>query len=413
MPFAEAVGIGIRQLKARRGSMNVALACLALCGAVFTLVVAITYGQDLLLRSRLSDVTPHITMFPERTGAVPPKRLFRLERGIVELVIHGAPTDRREIKPRMEISTRARRSSSMIEYVAPVVAMTAVYRNGARFSVVEVRGVEAQAETAGGIERRMLNGSFGALSSDSNTTVIGTGLAGKLGARMGSTVTMIASNGVVRSLRVVGIFRTDVIAVDDSRAYINVDVAQSIKGMARNSVNLLALRVSSPERVERAARSVERATGFRAATWSDVNNDVLALHRNRMLAIWFVAGMLLLASGFGIANALLSSVIIANAAVVSRDGSPVRPEAARAVVILQGIILGICGGVIAVLLALVAALALRAADANLPSFAALFVRSRLMDLTLTPEVFAGGFIATALVAVAASIAPALRAGRRS
>src|SRR5687768_13716454 len=134
MSFARALRIALRQLLLHRGSTLLALSGVIVCGAIFTIVLAVTYGQDTSLRSHLADVTPHITLSSERLDRHGPKRLLHVENGFVELVDHSAPTDRRELKPRVEVATRARRSTRLITDVSPTVSFKAVVRNGARFS---------------------------------------------------------------------------------------------------------------------------------------------------------------------------------------------------------------------------------------------------------------------------------------
>ncbi|MBC8146022.1 MAG: ABC transporter permease, partial [bacterium] len=355
MSYARAFRVAIRQLSVRRATMLWSLTGVVVCGAIFAVVVAVTYGQDRYLRQRLSETTPHVTLNSERRDPLP-QRLFHLDNGIVELVVHSAPTDRREIKPRVEVATRARRSSALITEIAPIVYLKGVYRNAAKVSAVDVRGVDPRVEKRIGRRAlRMSAGTFDRLANDTNATIIGSGLAQRLAVRLDDDVTLITAGGVIRSFTIAGIFETDVIAVDDARAYVNLEVAQSLRGMARNTVNAMAVRVSDPDRIDRAARAAERATGFRAATWEDANASILDRHRIRMHVMWLVAGLFVIVAGFGVANALLASAIVGSVGNESLDDGMSARETARGVVLLQGIVLGTLGGFLAAALGFIVA----------------------------------------------------------
>jgi ABC-type lipoprotein release transport system permease subunit len=75
-------------------------------------------------------------------------------------------------------------------------------------------------------EKYMVGGSLSALHSNLNGIIIGKGIAEKLSLKLNSNVTVSSSYGVVKVLRVVGIFESGNGFNDNSKSYINIATAQ-------------------------------------------------------------------------------------------------------------------------------------------------------------------------------------------
>jgi lipoprotein-releasing system permease protein len=364
----------------------------------------VTTGQHAYLRARLMQVTPHVTVLPERLEPLVPRRLVELEDGVVELVVNTPPSDRHEIKPRAEVATRARRSSRLIDGVAPFVLLKGVLRNGPRYRAVEIHGVDPTHER--GIGRSPASrrrGAFAVLRASPDGVIVGDLLARHLAIRPGRDVTMITSAGVIRRLRVIGVVRSDVEAVDEARVYVNIELAQSLRGMARNAATGLALHVTSPERAERVATAVERATGYRTETWEEMSADALMTSRAREIAAWAVAALSLVVAAFGLANALTASVLSARErASVDRATEPV----GAALIVMEGTLLGIVGGAIGAGAGMGAAYWLSRGRIDPFGFIDTFVRFDRPPVSIEPVVFVTTVALASLVALAATIAPA-------
>jgi lipoprotein-releasing system permease protein len=410
MPLGPALRNAVRGINRRRGATLLALASVVVSAALFALVMAATVGQQAYLRERIAAVTPHVMVTAERLEPLVPRRLVELEDGVVELVVNTPPTDRHEIKPRVEVATRARRSSDLVSGVAPFVLLKGVLRNGPRYHAVEIRGIDPTHERGVGVRRSdRQGGAFAMLKGKPDATIVGVGLAQRLGIAAGRDVTLITSSGVIRRLGVIGVVRSDVDAVDDERVYVNIELAQSLRGMARNAATGLALTLSDPQQAERAAISVERATGYRTATWEQTGRETLGGYGARQIAAWVVAGLAMLVAAFGLANALTSTVL------ASRERAPRAEPAAVAMrpsdVVVEGAIVGLAGGAIGGAIGLGIAYWIARSGIEGLSLVDDFVRFDRYPMLLDASVVLTTVALSALVALAAAIAPARRAAR--
>ena len=385
-----------------------ALAAVIIATAILTAVMSITFGQDRHLRRLLVRSTPHAVVLPERTAPLVPQQLFTIDSAVIELVVNTPPSDRREIKPRVEVATRARRSNRAIAEVAPFVLLHGVLRNGARYRAVEIRGVDPKLER--GIGRAHSGSqSFAALRSREDATIIGRGLAERLGVRrINETLTLITASGVIRRLTVAGVFQSDLRALDNERAFVGIELAQELHRMPRNAVTGLSVVATDPAEADAVARSVERAIGYRTLTWERASGDVVYAHRGRMIATWLAAAALVLMAAMSMANVQLASLLFpGNDDAVGRDNRPFTTLIAR------GMTLGAIGGVIGVAIGVLSVIAFVASGYVAPSFVADAVRMRRTPASFAPLVLIVPGVTAFVLVSAASLIPAWQAYRRA
>lgn len=411
MPFSVALRLALRRLRRRLRTTLAATLALAVATGILAFVIAVTSGQDAYLRDRLEGISPDVVLLPERLEPLVPQRLVDVPNGVVELVVNTAPSDRREIKPRVEIATRARRSNRAIATVAPYVQLRAAYRNGARYAPVEIRGVDPSLERGIGPEAHRLRGRFDGLRGNQNATVIGAGLARRLHVERGDNLTMITTAGGIRTLRVAGIFSTDVVALDDGRAYINLELAQSLKGMARNTVSGFSLYVTRPELAARAARSVEGATGYRASTWEQLHASTLATHRRRIVALWVVAVLLVVVAALALSNALLAGTLMSERDVAIVETMGATHGGVARVVLIEGTVVGLLGAALGGVFGGIASVIASRGGFVVPAFVEQHVRFQGAAIAHHPAVYAAAALVAILLAMVAAIGPARSAAR--
>jgi lipoprotein-releasing system permease protein len=404
-----ALRIAFRQLLARRAMLLQLVLAVALPCALLAVVVAVTVGENQYLRRRLRALSPAVTLQPERLEPLVPSRLVEIEGAVVELVVNTPPSVRREIKPRVEVATRARRSSQHIGTVAPFVSLEGVFRNGARYSTVSMRGVDPGREKRSGrIAPMMRAGSLDALEGDPDGTIIGLRLAQRLGVRRGGTVTAITAAGVVRRLHVVGVFRSDVTSADDHLVIVNLELAQTLRGMARNAASGLALQVRDAARDGRVAVAAERATGYRAITWEQEHAEVLRSYGVRMLGALLVAALVVVAAGFLLANIIGAAARRHERSFIALEQMGAESSLRARLIMLQGMLVGVIGGLVGAGLAATALVAIARARSLPLGLVEDFVRFDRVPVLQHPAIYLGTLVVAITLGVAASIVPARR-----
>ena len=197
-------------------------------GVGFTIMIAgVMEGSQRQFVGTLIDAIPHITITDERLSVAlqPAEQVY----GAAQRSNFTA-TDKRPgiVNSSLIISSL---KSSLPGAITPSVKVTAMINSGnARFGI-SVTGIDPrQEESVSKLATQMVSGELYGLSRGSNAVLLGQTLATKIGAHVGSTVTISPGEGTPISASVVGIYKSGVREVDEVRVYSLMRTAQMLAG---------------------------------------------------------------------------------------------------------------------------------------------------------------------------------------
>lgn len=212
------------------------------------------------------------------------------------------------IKKPLEI-LRLVRAMDGVASAAPNVMGSAILSFAGREITSTIVGIEPGAQEAVvATDRYMRRGRLRDLHTAGAGVVLGWGLAEKLGVGVGDTLNANLRTGLARPLRVVGVFRTGIITVDNVRAYVLLSLAQQVLGMGRD-VNRIILRTTDYEKAREVAASIERHVGYRSESWQEANANFLSIFVIQGVITYVVTGGILIVAAFGILNVLIMLVL--------------------------------------------------------------------------------------------------------
>ena len=212
------LGIAVTHLLARKRQTLVSLSGIVLGTAFFLAVSALMQGSQADFIKRLVDNSPHITVYDEYRGAdVQP----------ADLQWPDAAVQVRNVRPQTEVrGIRGHQQKlAFIESLpglraSPALVGSVVLTFAGRVEGISLTGiVPASMRRVSTIEEKIVAGSLEALDANPNGIVVGVGLVSKFRLAMGRNVTVATSDGVVRSMKIVGIFRTGNSGYDETQAY--------------------------------------------------------------------------------------------------------------------------------------------------------------------------------------------------
>jgi lipoprotein-releasing system permease protein len=128
-----------------------------------------------------------------------------------------------------------------------------------------------------------------------------TGLAEKIGARVGANVAVVAPSGVRIDATVVGLFRTGSRQVDESTAYALLKTAQILENQI-GLVNEIRLRVPDPLELPADSAAHRGRDGLQGRSWAEANEDMMSGLRVRNIMLYAIVGAILLVASFGTYN---------------------------------------------------------------------------------------------------------------
>lgn len=155
---------------------------------------------------------------------------------------------------------------------APVIKMTGMLQHGLKLKAIEVRGVDANLEThVSSITDYIIAGKWQALASieqNNDPIILGSGVANKLSVTLGDKIQLLLpppegsgdvkdvfSAPITRHVEVAGIFKFGG-TIDETLAYIPLDIASDVMGYKANETQSIRLKVDDVFAAPKIARKV-------------------------------------------------------------------------------------------------------------------------------------------------------------
>lgn len=331
-------------LSRRRRQTLVSVLGVALGVAFFIAIASLMRGFQTYFVQQVIDVQPHIVIKDETRR--PLRQAAELAAPDGAVAING-------VKPRDRVrGIRAAGDKLAILEAIPGVAAAAILtgpallRYGARDVTITVTGIEpARYRRVSNLEKDIIQGSLEDLRSAANGLIIGDTLAARLGVQLGDTVIAVSPRGVSLQMKIVGLFHTGLVSLDQSAGYALLKVNQVLQDRP-NVVNQILLRLSDVTQAEPLARQLEDRFGDRSESWEEQNRNILTVFVIQNAIMYSVTGAILLVAAFGIYN-IISTVVFEKTrdiAILKSLGFTERDI--QLLFLLQGMIAGFIGALL-------------------------------------------------------------------
>jgi lipoprotein-releasing system permease protein len=342
-----ALRIAVTHLLARKRQTLVSLSGIVLGTAFFLAVSSLMRGSEADFIHRLIDNSPHITVSDDYRGA---------SRQPAELRWPDAAVRIRGIKPQTEV--RGIRSWQeklrFIESlgglrVAPALTGSVVLTFAGRIQGVTLTGIiPATMHDVSTIDEKITAGSLDALAANPNGIIVGQGLIDKFQLAMGRNLSVASPDGQVRTLKIVGIFRTGVAAYDEGQTYALLKRVQTLLDRP-NRINRFVLKLDDPYRARDVAATIERRIGYKSVSWLEASEDIMSLLLIRNIIMYSVVTAILVVAAFGIYNTISTIVMEKTRDIAILKSMGFHARDIRAIFVTEGVIVGACGSLLGIL----------------------------------------------------------------
>lgn len=344
-------------------------------GVGFSVMMAgLMEGSQTDFMKRLVDTIPHIAISDERNEAT--VQPAQLKFDAVE--IHGLSPQvrRRGIKnPKALIADLG---TWLPGTLTPSVKTSGLIRFAGRDVSVSLNGIEPHSEAlVSKLEEYMRSGTLSSLYAATNGIILGNRLAEKIGARVGSNITIVSTGGVRLTAHVVGIFHTGGRMIDESSAYVLLKTAQILENQT-GIVNEIRVHLAEPLRSREIASRIAIETSYKAVSWEEANEDLLSSFRIRDILMYTVVGAILLVASFGTYN-IISTITHEKArdiAIMKSLGF--RERSVRTIFVVEALAIGTLGALLGFLTGYLLSLAV----------ASIEIKSPFVDTTHMPMTYA-------------------------
>jgi len=338
--------IALTHLTGRVRQTAIAVLGVALGVGFFVSIAAMMQGFHGHFRQTIIDVSPHIIMedeFRARTRQAVSLK-FDFDHTAISLLGVKPKEEIRGIKGAQDIVATLDKAPGL--HVSPVLEGQIFYRYGATDVSSNLIGIDPKRERhITQIEDDLIAGSLEALLTHSNGVILGTGVADDLNAKMGDTLTAISPAGVIKNVKVVGIFKSDIVELDNAVSYTLLKQAQILQKRA-NVINTIRFALDNPEDAETMARMIEARYRYKSISWQEANEGILSMFVIEKLIMYAVTWAILVVACFGIFN-IISTLINEKARDIAILKSIGFTESdIQFIFLLQGVVIGLAGMVL-------------------------------------------------------------------
>lgn len=212
---------------------------------IFIFMISLVVGFNRYSDESLFNAVPHIRIYQDDILSRP--LIPSVDSGYVTAIINPkiANLTNTLINPEKIISDIKKQED--VVAVAPQVAVNLFYNNGTS----QINGIASgvniiEANAMFNIRSTMLAGDIQDLLTTPNGIMIGVGIADQLNIQLDDNINVTSSIGVIKMMRVVGIFETNNSAVDKTKSYMNLPMAQQLLLQSSSYVTDIFVNIMTP-----------------------------------------------------------------------------------------------------------------------------------------------------------------------
>lgn len=303
------VHIAIRHLVSKKRQTVVAVLGVTFGIAMYVLMASAMTGVNKMVDDLSFKSTAHIRLYKE--ADISKKTILQEIYGdnAMILVHHQGPKiEKLQLKNPTEILQRLKSDPDVVG-VSAQVSTPVFYNYGTIQYNGSLLGVNvADEDSLFALHTQIESGSMNDIIAISNGMLIGAGMAKKFNLSTGDNVTVTTPKGVVVVLKVVGIYKSGLGAIDNSRSYVSLHTAQKILQKDKTYITDISLKIKNMYTSREKAPLLASQFDAKAEDWQTANSVMLSGMTIRNLLTYVVSLTLLVVAGFGIYNIMSMSV---------------------------------------------------------------------------------------------------------
>lgn len=341
--FTLHLGIAYAHLSVRARQSVIAILGVAVGVGFFLAVSSMMIGSQADFIRTLVDSAPHIIVRDEVREAPPQPALERFEGAAVELYGLRARDEVRGLKewPAMLAAARTLEGAT----AAPALTGGVAVRFAGRTEALALIGVDPRIEDrVAKINEDLIGGVLADLENVPNGIIVSTQVARRLGARLGDTLLVSSSSGVVQRARIVAFINSDARAGTEATAYTVLRSAQVL--FARPSIiNQLHLKLDNAESAQSVAAAMEARWGYKWESWQERSRDIMNALVIRNIIMYAVIFAILLVASFGVYTVISTNVTEKRRDIAIMRAIGFSDDDVIQVFLIEGLAVGVLGAV--------------------------------------------------------------------
>ncbi len=199
-------------------------------------------------------------------------------------------------------------------------------------------------------QKYMVAGNVKSLQGNLNGIIIGRGISEKLNLGMDENITVSSSHGVVKVMKIVGIFDTGNSMNDNQKSYVNLSSAQQFIKEGPSYVSTIFVNTPNSDKSANYVPLLQLLTPYTVEDWKTTNADVLSGDKIRNTMLGAISVSILIVAAFGIYNILSSTIMqkINDIAILKATGF--KGSDVVKIFVFEALVMGLIGTIMGLIL---------------------------------------------------------------
>lgn len=350
MNYKLILNIAIHLLRARLKQTIVAAVGVTFSIAMFIALVSFMNGLNDLLDGLMLNKTPHVRLYndvkPSQNQPVLVSEKYKKNTNFINSI---KPKDRgKSIYNSQKIIQSLRNDKRIIDVAAKI--NTPVFFNSGTIEIAGViNGIEIEhEERLFKISENIIDGNVANLSQ-SNSIIIGKGLADKMLLSIGDNINITSSRGNLSMLKVVGISQIGIAEYDNTFSYTSLETAQKLLNEPVNYSTDIQLKLFNMKLAPAVAKEFQDKYEVDTIDYQTANSQFETGSTVRTIISYAVGLVLLLVAGFGIYNILNMMIYEKMDTIAILKATGFSGSDVKWIFISLSLIIGIAGGIFGLL----------------------------------------------------------------
>lgn len=268
---------------------------------IFIFMISLVVGFNRYSDEALFKAEPHLRIYQDDTLSRP--LISQIKSDYTTVIINPkiANLSNTLVNPEKIIADLKKQEG--VVTVTPQVSVNLFYNNG----ISQMNGVASgvnimDANAMFNIQSTMLAGDVRNLLSTSNGILIGVGIAEKLNIQMYDNINITSSIGVVKMMKVEGIFKTSNSNIDLTKSYINLAMSQQLMKKSSSYLTDILVNIKDPNEAPEFSKQLKNLTIYKVEDWQAANEQSMSNKKTRQVMFGSISLAILLVAAFGIYN---------------------------------------------------------------------------------------------------------------
>lgn len=323
--------------------------------AMYVLMASVLTGVNKLVDNLAFQSTAHIRLYKEadvnRESVL--ETVYRGSNTLVKVHHQKPKREKLYLRNASEILDDLRKMPQ-VTGVSALVSSPVFYNFGSVQFNGSLQGVNVfDEDRLFDLKSQLKSGRLENLLANPNSLLMGIGLARKMNVQQDDNVTVVTPRGVVFVLKVVGIFKSGIGALDNVRSYTNIGTVQKLLQADPSYITEINVKVRDAYAAPALAPQLAARYGVKADDWATTNSSLVTSNKIRNIMTYIVSITLLVVAGFGIYNIMSMTVNdkLKDIAILKATGFS--GQDIVQIFLTEAVIIGVLGALVGVVLGFV------------------------------------------------------------